>query len=315
MSSTFELPDRDIVQLERAAEDELSVVPDELLLIRSERAVVDGADTDVPRTLAAPDHDASLEITEKHFGVDFRVLHSMEEAVARIGDLVGRSGPLGVFTCNVDHLALMRRRSDFREAYDRAAFVTADGAPIVAFSRLVGRSVGKRITGADLVPALAGLAAARGLRLALVGGAEGVAEEAAQRITAEHPGLSVVLTVSPPMGFQDDDPENAELLDMLSQARPDIVIVAFGAPRQELWIDRHAASLPGVVFLGAGASIDFVAGRQKRAPVIFMKFGLEWAFRLATNFRRLWRRYLVQDTVFVAMALKELFRQTRRRSS
>lgn len=246
---------------------------------------------------------------EEHFGLGFRVLDTVEEAAAGICDLVGSPDGISVFTCNVDHVVLTRQNAEFRAAYERASFVTADGAPIVAFSRLVKRPVGSRITGADLLPALAAVAAERGLRFAMIGAAPGVAAEAGRRLQKKFPGLDVVLTYSPPMGFQDDDVENAELLDVLAQARPDIVIVAFGAPRQELWIDKHAQSLPGTVFLGAGASIDFVVGRQKRAPRIFMKLGLEWLHRLLTDFRRLWRRYLVQDVSFVFMAARELVRR------
>lgn len=250
-----------------------------------------------------------LGVQRELFGCRFQVLSSVEEAAERIADTVGTDAAGGVFTCNVDHVMLMRKHSGFRAAYQRSAFVTADGSPIVSTAKLAGRPLGVRVTGADLVPALAATAARRQLRVAFVGGAEGVGAEAGRRLQAENPDLQIVLTVSPAMGFQDGDEADLQLMQQLRFTRPDIVVVCFGAPRQELWIDAHAPALPGTMFLGAGASLDFVAGRQRRAPQIFQSLGIEWVHRLVTNFGRLWRRYLVQDSQFVFVAARELLRQ------
>jgi N-acetylglucosaminyldiphosphoundecaprenol N-acetyl-beta-D-mannosaminyltransferase len=258
-------------------------------------------------TRNAPVYDISIERTL--FGTRFQVLGSVAEAAERIADLVGRGSAASVFTCNVDHVMLMRKHERFRRAYARSTFVTADGAPIVATAKLAGQPIGVRVTGADLVPALARTAAARSLRVALVGGAEGVGAEAGRRLQADNPGLDIVLTASPAMGFQDGDAADEQLMDQLRAARPDLVIVCFGAPRQELWIDAHAWQLPGAVFLGAGASLDFVAGRQRRAPALVQRLGVEWMHRLFTDFGRLWRRYLVQDSQFAVVAARELVRQ------
>lgn len=253
-------------------------------------------------------HDR-LGVERELFGCRFQVLSSVEEAAERIADTVGTDAAGGVFTCNVDHIMLMRRDTGFRAAYRRSAFVTADGSPIVTTAKLAGQPLGVRVTGADLVPALAATAARRDLRVAFVGGAEGVGDEAARRLQADNPDLDVVLTASPAMGFEDGDEADQQLMQQLRFTRPDIVVVCFGAPRQELWIDTHAPALPGTVFLGAGAALDFVAGRQRRAPRIIQRLGIEWIHRLVTNFSRLWRRYLVQDTQFVFVAARELARQ------
>ncbi len=252
--------------------------------------------------------DHSLSIERELFGTRFQVLGSVDEAAERIADLVGRGSAASVFTCNVDHVMLMRKHAGFRRAYDRSTFVTADGSPIVTTAKLAGQPLGVRVTGADLVPALAKTAAARSLRVALVGGAEGVGVEAAELLRGQNPGLNVVLTASPSMGFQDGDAADDQLMRQLRSTRPDIVIVCFGAPRQELWIDGHAWQLPGTVFMGAGAALDFVVGRQRRAPRMFQRLGIEWMHRLATNFSRLWRRYLIQDSQFAVVAARELVR-------
>ncbi len=261
---------------------------------------------DTRRLTAVPDR---LGVERELFGCRFQVLSSVEEAAERIADTVGTDAAGGVFTCNVDHVMLMRKHRAFRAAYRRSAFVTADGSPIVSTAKLAGQPLGVRVTGADLVPALAQTAARRGLRVAFVGGAEGVGAEAARRLQADNPELEVVLTASPAMGFQDGDEADRQLMQQLRFTRPDIVVVCFGAPRQELWIDAHAPALPGTVFLGAGAALDFVAGRQRRAPRIIQRLGIEWMHRLVTNFSRLWRRYLVQDSQFVFVAARELVRQ------
>ncbi len=254
-----------------------------------------------------PRHEVSVE--REMFGATFQVLQSVEEAAERIVDRVGAPHATNVFTCNVDHVMLMRKHEGFRRAYRRSTFVTADGAPIVTVAKLAKQPLGVRITGADLVPALAATVARRSLKIAFVGGAEGVADEAAAKLVDANPGLRVVLTHSPAMGFEDGDDADARLMRELRRVRPDVVVVCFGAPRQELWIDSHSWQLPGTVFLGAGAALDFVAGRQRRAPELVQRLGIEWVHRLATNFGRLWRRYLLQDSQFVAVAAKELVRQ------
>lgn len=262
-----------------------------------------------PAPVEARARERDLTVERELFGTTFQVLGSVEEASERIADMVGSSSAASVFTCNVDHVMLMRKHQGFRAAYQRSAFVTADGSPIVTTANWAGQPLGVRVTGADLVPALAATAARRQLRVAFVGGAEGVGAEAGRRLKATNPDLQIVLTVSPAMGFEDGDEADQQLMHQLRFTRPDIVVVCFGAPRQELWIDNHAPSLPGTVFLGAGAALDFVAGRQRRAPQFIQSIGMEWMHRLATNFGRLWHRYLVQDSQFVFVAARELVRQ------
>lgn len=262
-----------------------------------------------PAPVEARARERDLTVERELFGTTFQVLGSVEEASERIADMVGSSSAASVFTCNVDHVMLMRKHQGFRAAYQRSAFVTADGSPIVTTAKWAGQPLGVRVTGADLVPALAATAARRQLRVAFVGGAEGVGAEAGRRLKATNPDLQIVLTVSPAMGFEDGDEADQQLMHQLRFTRPDIVVVCFGAPRQELWIDNHAPSLPGTVFLGAGAALDFVAGRQRRAPQFIQSIGMEWMHRLATNFGRLWHRYLVQDSQFVFVAARELVRQ------
>jgi N-acetylglucosaminyldiphosphoundecaprenol N-acetyl-beta-D-mannosaminyltransferase len=246
-------------------------------------------------------------------GIRITSFQSVNHAASRLADLVGRSDVgVSVYTCNVDHVMLMRRNPRFRRAYEQADIVTADGAPIVLLARMVRTPVGPRVTGADLVPAIAAEAADRQQTVVLVGGSEQSAGLAMRRLEIDFPGIASVRTYSPSMGFVVGGQEDTSMVKTIQQWGPSYVIVCLGAPKQELWIDQHRSEFPGAVLLGAGAAIDFISGEQSRAPRLFQRTGAEWLYRLCTNFPRLWRRYLVRDAGFIWIASLELSRALRR---
>lgn len=239
---------------------------------------------------------------ERHglMGIDLDLFPSVTAAAAQLLEITRRrSASVSVFTCNVDHMMLLRQDVDFRGAYQRADVVTVDGSPIALLARRTGARQVARVTGADLVPEMARLGEGRNLRIALVGGASGRADGAADALRHRHPGLGRISTHCPPFGFELGDRHDRALVDDIVVARPDIVVVCLGAPRQELWIDRHKHDFHQALLVGAGASIDFLSGGQRRAPQIFRKTGTEAVFRLVWDFRRLWRRYLLRDSRFV----------------
>lgn len=195
-----------------------------------------------------------------------------------------------VVTPNVDHVVMFQHRSDFQAAYANASLVLADGLPLVVASRLVGKSIPERVAGSDLVPRL--FADVREpLHVFLLGAAPGVAEQAAQRIERQWAKVNVVGTYAPPMGFENDSAENERILAAVAAAKPDLVILGLGAPKQELWINRYCGRLEAKVALCAGATIDFLAGHRRRSPVWMRKAGLEWLHRVASEPRRLAGRY------------------------
>ena len=191
-----------------------------------------------------------------------------------------------VVTPNVDHAVLFQHRPDLRDAYARASLVLADGAPLVLASRLCGKELPERVAGSDLVPRLFG-ATSEPLRVFLLGAAPGVADAAAGRIHAQWPNVAVVGTYSPPLGFEDDADENERILTLIASAQPDLLVVGFGAPKQELWVSKHCDRLQARVALCAGATIDFLAGHRRRSPVWMRRAGLEWLHRVASEPRRL----------------------------
>jgi N-acetylglucosaminyldiphosphoundecaprenol N-acetyl-beta-D-mannosaminyltransferase len=246
------------------------------------------------------------------FGLAFSVL-TLQDTLAELAQrAVARHGTL-VMTCNVDHVVLRRQIPAFAEAYDAAHIVTADGAPLVAFSRLLRPRVPERVTGADLVAALPSIAGPYRLRVALVGGAQGVAAQAAERLAQSAPGMPEPLAITPPMGLEIGSADDADLVSRLQEFDPHIVVVCFGAPRQELWMHHHLGDLPNAILLGGGASLDFVVGLQRRAPRWVQKAGFEWVWRLSHDFPRLARRYLVQDAQIFPMVLGELMARARQR--
>jgi N-acetylglucosaminyldiphosphoundecaprenol N-acetyl-beta-D-mannosaminyltransferase len=227
---------------------------------------------------------------------------TLEGALDAIDRLVSARGGGFVVTPNVDHVVIADRRDDFAEAYAAADLSLADGKPIVWCSGLLGVRLPERVSGSDLVPPLLGRAAERRWRVFLLGAGPGVAEAAAARLRAGL-GVEVVGTAAPFISVEPGrpDPEGDAAVAAIRNTRPDLVLVAFGAPKQELWMYRHRAVLAPAVMLGVGASLDFVAGRIRRAPRWISHVGLEWAWRLAREPRRLWRRYLVDDPRFLGI--------------
>jgi N-acetylglucosaminyldiphosphoundecaprenol N-acetyl-beta-D-mannosaminyltransferase len=223
---------------------------------------------------------------------------TFDEALAQIAVLVDRQLGGIVFTPNVDHIVMASESARFRRAYAAADLSLADGQPVVWASRLLGHPVPEKISGSDLAPRLMGLAEARGFRVYLLGGGQGVAAAAARRLRQQHPRLAIVGSASPRIDLREPAATRAAIVRAIQDARPDLVLVALGAPKQELWIHQVAGELRPAVLLGIGASIDFIAGTARRAPAWLSAIGLEWFYRLLHEPRRLWRRYLVRDSRF-----------------
>jgi N-acetylglucosaminyldiphosphoundecaprenol N-acetyl-beta-D-mannosaminyltransferase len=194
-----------------------------------------------------------------------------------------------IVTPNVDHAVMFQHRGDLREAYADASLVLADGLPLVVASRLFRHNLPERVAGSDLVPRL--MATGKPIRVFLLGAAEGVADLAAERIRLNWPAVEIVGTLSPPIGFESDTAENERILVAVAAARPDLLVIGFGAPKQELWVHRNYQRLEAKVAVCAGATIDFLAGHRRRSPVWMRRAGLEWLHRIASEPRRLAGRY------------------------
>jgi len=208
-----------------------------------------------------------------------------------------------IVTPNVDHAVLFQHHGGLRAAYADAALVLADGMPLVVASRLFRKSLPQRVAGSDLVPQL--LTAGKPLRVFLLGAAPGVADVAAHRIRMQWPSANVVGTYSPPPGFEDDAAENEQILAAVAATQPDLLLIGFGAPKQELWVHRHCRQLQAKVALCAGATIDFLAGHRSRSPVWMRRIGLEWLHRVASEPGRLAARYARDAWMFPQLMWQE----------
>jgi N-acetylglucosaminyldiphosphoundecaprenol N-acetyl-beta-D-mannosaminyltransferase len=206
----------------------------------------------------------------------------VEGTLDRIEELLKAGGHHLVATVNPEFVMLARRDPEFRSVLESAALCLADGWGVTWAARRQGRPLPARVTGVDLVPALAERAARKGWRLFLLGAAPGVAEAVGRLLTAEHPTLAIAGYHSGVAGPEGDD----ESLRLIAAAHPDIVLVAYGAPGQELWIARNLARLDAGVGIGVGGSFDYLSGRVRRAPAWMRRAGLEWLYRLL---RQPWR--------------------------
>jgi len=209
-----------------------------------------------------------------------------------------------IITPNVDQTLNLRTDLALGAAFDEASIRITDGFPLVVLGHRLGARRLERLTGADLLPLAAQVGAERGWRIALTGGGPGVAGHAAAVLRDRH-DVDVVAVDFPRIASV-DDPESLSVVEALAELEPDLVFVCLGSPKQDVWVSRWRAKLPPAVYIGAGAAVDFVAGTKKRAPVLLQRLGLEWAFRLVQEPRRLAYRYLVRGPAFAVVAVRSL---------
>lgn len=204
------------------------------------------------------------------------------------------------------HGVMESQRDDhLRRIHNEAGLVTPDGMPLVWFSRLSKFNQVGRVYGPDLMLACCERSLEKGYRHYLYGGSEGVPDLLTKRLTSRFPGLQVVGACSPP--FRPLTPEeDMEIVQRINRARPDIVWVGLSTPKQERWMYEHVGRLVAPVLVGVGAAFDFHAGLKRQAPRWMQRSGLEWSFRLMTEPRRLWRRYLRSNPAFVSSVLLQM---------
>jgi N-acetylglucosaminyldiphosphoundecaprenol N-acetyl-beta-D-mannosaminyltransferase len=218
---------------------------------------------------------------------------------------------LGYLCCATAYnLNLARTDVALRQAYNRSFLTTPDGMPLVWLGRAHGHREVTRVYGPDLMLAVCNAGRARGLTHYFYGGNEGVAAELREKLAALIPGLAVVGTFTPP--FRDlTGAEFATLQADIAAKRPDVVWVGLSTPKQEKFMAAHATTLDAGLLIGVGAAFDFLSGRVPQAPRWMQRSGLEWLHRLATEPRRLWKRYLVHNPMFVFRTMLQLVKVRR----
>lgn len=221
-------------------------------------------------------------------------------------------GPCRILaTLNVDFIVnalsfgMHRCKPGLLEILRSAALVTPDGMPLVLLSRLLGNSLPGRVTGADLLPMIAKKAAEQGKKLYFLGGEDEATNGAAALLIARHPALQIVGIDTPYVKLDDSDEtkaQNKAICERINAAAPDLLLVAFGNPKQEIWLGNNAKNLRVPAAIGIGGSFNFLYGKVKRAPKWVQVTGLEWIYRIIQEPKRLWKRYLLGFFVFNSMS-------------
>jgi len=216
-----------------------------------------------------------------------------------------------VVTPNIDILRRLLLDQSFHTLVSSETTIfTADGTPIIWISRLLGTPLPERVAGSDLFIELVSEAALHGKSIYLLGGNPGVAETAAAILQKQFSSLCIAGFYSPPFGFENDPEEMAKISKLMETARPDIIFVGLGSPKQEHLIASLRELLPNSWWLGIGVSFSFVAGDVRRAPIWMRKIGLEWLYRVLQEPKRLFKRYFLVGIPFVlGLFIRILFRR------
>ena len=262
----------------------------------------------------APTHEsAGTSDVVELLGMRFSPVTEQQATDTVLDKIAGGTGGQ-IYAANLDVLRLCHEDPGMREAVTAEAdMLVADGTPLIWASRLRGTALPERVAGSTLLFTMSEGAARRGSRVFLLGGNEGVADGAADRLRAQYPALQVAGTYFPPFGFLDDPREVAAMERALVDAEPDLIFVGLPWEKQVELMPRLHALLPRAWVLGVGISFSFATGEVRRAPLWVQRIGLEWLHRLAQEPERLARRYLVHGPPTLGRLMLEALR-TRLRS-
>ena len=229
---------------------------------------------------------------------------NMKEALKEICRLVEAKQKSYVVAINVDVVIKMEKDKYLRKITNKADLTLVDGKPLVWIAKWHKRPVKAKISGSDLVPLLCKLAAKRGYTIYIIGGKEGIAEKAKANLEKDIPNIKIVGTYAPPLGFEKDEKELANINAKINAVSPDLVIACFGCPKQEKWIYENYHKYNGTVSVCAGATVDFLAGNVKRAPKWMSDHGLEWFYRFLKEPKRMFKRYFIDDVKIFGLIRK-----------
>lgn len=229
---------------------------------------------------------------------------NMEEAISYIDLLIQKGKPAYVVTPNVDHIVKLENDEEFRRVYEQADLILTDGMPLIWISKLNKKPIKEKVSGSDLFPKVCELATKKKYKIFLLGAAEGIAKIAAEKLCNKYEGLQIVGAYSPSYGFENNNDEIKDIINIINNVKPDILAVGLGAPKQEKFILKYKDELNVPISLAIGASIDFEANNIKRAPKWMQKSGLEWFYRFSKEPKRMFRRYFIDDMKIIKIVMK-----------
>jgi N-acetylglucosaminyldiphosphoundecaprenol N-acetyl-beta-D-mannosaminyltransferase len=229
---------------------------------------------------------------------------NMQEAISGIEDMIEDGKKHYVVAINVDVVMKIEDDAYLKDITDKADMVLVDGKPLIWISKWHKKPIKAKISGSDLVPILCKIAAKKGYSIFIIGGKDGIAEQAKNNLEEKHHGINIVGTYAPPLGFEKNQEELDKINALISKAHPDLLIACFGCPKQEKWIFENYHKYDAKVSICAGATVDFLAGNVKRAPKWMSDHGLEWFYRFLQEPRRMFKRYFVEDLKILKLVKK-----------
>lgn len=229
---------------------------------------------------------------------------TMSETIDEIEKMIASKQKSYVVAINVDVVLKIENDPYLKKIVDEADMVLVDGKPLVWISKMYGKPLKAKISVSDLVPLLCDVSAEKDYKIFILGGKEGIAEQAKRKLIEKHPNIKIVGTYAPPFGFEKDENELNKINQMISNVHPDLLISCFGCPKQEKWIYENIGKYNAKVSICAGATVDFLAGNVKRAPRWMSDHGLEWFYRFLQEPRRMFKRYFIDDVKILKLIFK-----------
>ena len=229
---------------------------------------------------------------------------NMNEAIQSIENMIVSKKKSYIVAINVDVVMKIENDAYLKKITDQADMVLVDGKPLVWIAKWQKKPIKAKISGSDLIPILCKRASKKCFSVFIIGGKDGVAEKAKQNLERDMPGIKIVGTYAPPIGFEKDDVEINKIKDMISRVHPDILIACFGCPKQEKWIYENYKKYDATVSICAGATVDFIAGNINRAPKWMSNHGLEWFYRFLQEPKRMFKRYFIDDLKILGLIRK-----------
>lgn len=229
---------------------------------------------------------------------------NMDETIHEICRLIDDKKKSYIVPINIDVIVKIEKDDDLKRIIEEADLTLVDGQPLVWISRWVKCPVKAKVSGSDLVPKLCEVAEKKGYRLFFIGGEEGVAELARINLENSFPEIIIAGTYSPPYGFENSKEELIKMNKIITLSHPDVLIVCLGCPKQEKWIYKNYKQYDGTISICAGATIDFLAKKKRRAPKWISSIGFEWLYRLMQEPFRLFRRYIIEDMRIIRIIWK-----------
>lgn len=229
---------------------------------------------------------------------------TMDETIEKIENMIQSQKKSYIVPINVDVVMKIEEDEKLKKIINEADMVLVDGKPLIWISKIKRNKIKEKVSGSDLVPKLCEVSNKKGYSIFIIGGKEGIAEKAKQKLEEKYNNINIVGTYAPPFGFEKNQEELNKINEMISLVKPDLLFACFGCPKQEKWIYDNYNKYDAKVSICAGATVDFLAGNVKRAPKWMSNCGLEWFYRFLQEPKRLFKRYFIDDIKIIKLLFK-----------